>query len=125
MSTKFEQMAVKVLDERSEGYRQQTQAGLNQVLNPLKERIFEFQKKVEETYQNESRERFALKEQLGRMFEISDRMSTETSNLTKALKGDVKMQGNWGRLFSLAYWRAQGCEKGKSILRGARSQDER
>lgn len=116
MSTKFEQMAVKVLDERSEGYRQQTQAGLNQVLNPLKERIFEFQKKVEETYQTESRERFALKEQLGRMFEISDRMSTETTNLTKALKGDVKMQGNWGEIVLARLLEGSGLREGEEYI---------
>jgi DNA recombination protein RmuC len=116
MSTKFEQMAVKVLDERSEGYRQQSQAGLNQVLNPLKERIFEFQKKVEETYQNESRERFALKEQLGRMFEISDRMSAETTNLTKALKGDVKMQGNWGEIVLARLLEGSGLREGEEYI---------
>lgn len=116
MAIKFEQVAVKVLDERSEGYRQQNQAGLDQILNPLKERIGDFQKKVEEAYQTESRERFALKEQLSRMFEISDRMSTETTNLTKALKGDVKLQGNWGEIVLARLLEGSGLREGEEYI---------
>lgn len=113
---KFEQMATKILDEKSEGYRKSNQDELKQILFPLKERITEFQNKVEQTYQSESREIIQLKEQLKRMFEISDRMSHETVSLTKALKGDVKMQGNWGEIVLGRILESSGLREGEEYI---------
>lgn len=71
---------------------------LNHVLNPLRERISEYQKQVEDTYSKESRERFHLQKEIERLAELSRVMEKETHALTQALKGDVKVQGNWGEI---------------------------
>lgn len=94
----FENLAQKILDEKGQTMRNESEKSIGLLLNPLKEKMMEFQKRVEDTYNNESRERFALKEEIARLMENNKRMSEETTNLTRALKGDVKAQGNWGEV---------------------------
>ncbi len=94
----FELLASKALTHSSERLRESSEHGLKLILNPFKERIQELQKRVDETYQSEARERFALKHEIQLIAEVNKKMSEEAHNLTRALKGDVKAQGNWGEI---------------------------
>lgn len=92
----FEQLSNKLLEEKSEKFTRQNQKNLDQLLKPLQERIKEFEEKVEATYQRESNERFSLKNELKRTFELNQTLSQQANNLTNALRSDSKRQGNWG-----------------------------
>lgn len=92
----FENLANKLLDEKSEKFTKQNQNNIEGLLKPLREKIKEFEQKVEDTYNRESRERFSLQKELQRMFELNQTLSEQANNLTNALKADTKQQGNWG-----------------------------
>jgi DNA recombination protein RmuC len=77
---------------------QMNNQNLGQVLDPLRERISEYQKLVEETYSKESRERFALQKEVEKLILANEKIGQEASSLTRALKGDVKLQGSWGEM---------------------------
>lgn len=118
-SRQFELLAGKALTQSSDNLRQTSEHSLNLILNPFKERIQELQKRVDETYQNEARERFALKHEIQMIAETNKRMSEEASNLTKALKGDVKVQGNWGEIILERILESSGLRVGEEyILQG-------
>ncbi|MBI3605738.1 MAG: DNA recombination protein RmuC, partial [Nitrospirae bacterium] len=82
----------------------------------MKEKIHEFQKKVEESYSSEARERFALKKEIERIVEANAVMTLETKNLTQALKGDVKSQGNWGEIVLERVLKASGLREGEEYV---------
>ncbi len=92
----FEQLSSKLLEEKAEKFARQNQQNLDMLLKPLQQRIKDFEKKVEDTYQRESNERFSLKTELRRTFELNQTLSEQANNLTKALRADSKKQGNWG-----------------------------
>jgi DNA recombination protein RmuC len=121
MQTNFENLANKILESREEKFDQYSQKGLMEVLQPFKVKIHELQEKIDKTYQDESRERFALKSELLRIIEAGKQMSLETSNLTKALKGDVKMQGNWGELVLDRVLSIAGLREGEEYIKQGQS----
>lgn len=92
----FENLANKLLDEKSEKFTKQNQTNIENLLKPLGEKIKAFEQKVEHTYDQESRERFGLQKELQRVFELNRTLSEQANNLTNALKADTKQQGNWG-----------------------------
>ncbi len=94
----FENLANKILDEKSSKFTEQNQKNIKQILSPLQERIQLFEKKVEETQKENISIHSALKEQLLNLQNQNLKITQEAENLTKALKGDSKMQGNWGEL---------------------------
>ncbi|MFZ9595666.1 MAG: DNA recombination protein RmuC [Bdellovibrionia bacterium] len=94
----FENLAQSVLELKSKTFSEQTEKNLDGILRPLREKLGEFEKKVESTYRIEANERIALKTEIERLVLLNDRMTQETSQLTQALKGDSKFQGNWGEL---------------------------
>lgn len=94
--TEFENLANKLLEEKSEKFTRQNQTNMEGLLKPLRERIKEFEQKVEDAYNRESRERFSLQKELQRMFELNQTLSEQANNLTNALKADTKQQGSWG-----------------------------
>lgn len=96
LPSQFENLAAKVLEANSRKLSESSEKNLGQLLNPLKEKLSEFQKKVEDTYNNESRERHTLKNEIANIVATHEKMRTETQNLTNALKGSNKVQGNWG-----------------------------
>jgi DNA recombination protein RmuC len=98
LTTQFENLANKILEEKSEKFTKQNKEQIDQLLNPLGEKLEAFKKKVEETYDDENRQRATLKEQIKQMAELNKTMSEDAKNLTKALKGDSKTQGNWGEV---------------------------
>ncbi|QGY44941.1 DNA recombination protein RmuC [Maribellus comscasis] len=97
-TTEFENIANKILEKNSEKFTLANQKNIGEVLNPLKEKILLFEKKVEDTYQKGLKDQTDLRAELKKLHELNTKISEEASNLTKALKGDVKKQGNWGEV---------------------------
>ena len=96
LTTEFENIANRILKERANEFSQNNQKNLTEILNPLKEKIQIFEKKVEDTYNNETREKAALRKELEQIIKINQQMSDDAQRLTLALKGDSKTQGDWG-----------------------------
>ncbi len=94
----FENIANKILDEKSQKFTKQNREHLEIILKPLEENIDKFKKKVEEVYDKESKQRFSLGEEVKRLVEINKKVSEEANNLTNALKGSSKAQGDWGQM---------------------------
>jgi len=97
-TTEFENVANKILERNSEKFTAVNQRNMGEVLNPLKEKIQLFEKKVDETYEKGLKDQTELRAELLKLYDLNHRISEEASNLTKALKGDVKKQGNWGEV---------------------------
>jgi DNA recombination protein RmuC len=94
----FENLANKILKKNTEDFSKENQTKINELISPLKEKIQTFEKKVEETYEKGLKDQTDLKVELKKLHELNNKISTEASNLTRALKGDVKKQGNWGEI---------------------------
>ena len=92
----FENLANKILDEKSSKFTKQNKENIQTILNPLKEKIASFEKKVSENQEKSTGMHSALKEQLTHLKDLNKQMSKEAINLTNALKGDNKTQGDWG-----------------------------
>ena len=112
LRAQFAELAGKIFDEREQRFAETSQQRLGQLLDPLKERIQAFEKRVEESYQNEARERFSLAKELERLQQLNQRLGDEATNLTRALKGQ-KTQGNWGELVLERVLEHAGLEKGR------------
>ena len=98
MTQKFENLANKIFEEKSNKFSDMNQKSLFNLLNPLKEKLKDFETKVENTYSQERAERGVLRGELGKLLELNQIMSKEAHNLTTALKGESKTQGLWGEL---------------------------
>ncbi|MEO0584783.1 MAG: DNA recombination protein RmuC [Bacteroidota bacterium] len=94
----FESLAQRILEKNTQKLSSDNQFQLHHLLQPLKERLSAFEQKVEHTYQQEARERFNLKREIEKLASLNLQMGEEARNLTRALKGDTKLQGNWGEL---------------------------
>jgi len=94
----FENLANKILDEKTSKFTESNKANLDLILNPLKENIKAFEQKVEKVYKDESDERNMLKGVISQLMIQSKQIAEDANNLTKALKGDNKKQGNWGEI---------------------------
>ena len=112
LRAQFAELAGKIFDEREQRFADTSSERLGQLLDPLKERIQSFEKRVEESYQQEARERFSLGKELERLQQLNLRLSDEATNLTRALKGQ-KTQGNWGELILERVLEHAGLEKGR------------
>ena len=86
---------------------------MSAIIAPLKIQLGEFKQKVEDTYDKESKERFSLGKEVQRLIEMSQKVSDEANNLTSALKGNVKMQGNWGEMILESLLESSGLSKGR------------
>lgn len=98
MTTEFEVIANKLLTARGKELNEQQQEKLGTLLKPLHDRIKDFEEQVRKTYQEEERERFALKKEIMALVQQNQKLSQDADNLTKALKGDSKTQGDWGEM---------------------------
>ena len=112
----FELMASKILDEKSEKFTLQNKENIKSILNPLQEKIQVFEKKVEDTQKESISMHSALKEQLLGLKDLNQQMTKEATNLTRALKGDSKMQGNWGELVLERVLEKSGLEKDREYF---------
>ncbi|MFH1222902.1 MAG: DNA recombination protein RmuC [Pseudomonadota bacterium] len=112
----FESLSNKIFDAKSKNMQEVSEKNISNLLGPLKEKIQEFQKKVETVYSDESKERYALKQEIANIVKESQKMSSETNNLTKALKSDSKTQGVWGELVLETVLEASGLVKGEEYV---------
>jgi len=112
----FELMASKILDEKSEKFTLQNKENIKNILNPLEEKIKTFEKKVEDTQKESISMHSALKEQLLGLKDLNLQMAKEATNLTRALKGDSKTQGNWGELVLERVLEKSGLEKDREYF---------
>jgi DNA recombination protein RmuC len=109
----FENLANKILEEKTNKFTEQNKENLKNILSPLQDKIQLFEKKVEDTHKESIDYHAALRQQILGLKEMNAQMSKETLNLTKALKGDSKMQGNWGELILERVLEKSGLEKGR------------
>jgi DNA recombination protein RmuC len=112
----FENLANKILDEKSLKFTTQNQENIKNILNPLQEKIKGFEDKVEKTHKESIDYHAALRQQILGLKELNQQMSKETLNLTKALKGDNKIQGNWGELVLERVLEKSGLEKDREYF---------
>lgn len=117
LTTEFENIANRVLKERAAELSESSRKEIGALLNPLGERINEFKNQVKEAYSNEMREKTSLREQIKLLTEQNARISDEANNLAKALKGDVKKQGNWGEIILERVLEISGLHKGREYER--------
>jgi len=109
----FENLANKILEEKSAKFTEQNSVNMKNILLPLQDKIQGFEQKVEQTHKESIDYHAALRQQILGLSEMNIQMSKETLNLTKALKGDSKMQGNWGELVLERVLEKSGLEKGR------------
>lgn len=109
----FENLANRILEEKTSKFTEQNKENLKSILTPLQDKIQLFEKKVEDTHKESIDYHAALRQQILGLREMNAQMSKETLNLTKALKGDSKMQGNWGELILERVLEKSGLEKGR------------
>jgi DNA recombination protein RmuC len=109
----FENVASKILKQNTEDFTARNQKNIGEILNPLKEKIELFEKKVADTYEKGLKDQTDLKAELKKLHELNTRISEEASNLTKALKADTKKQGNWGELILEKVLERSGLVKGQ------------
>lgn len=124
LTLEFENLSHRVLKERSEEFTKLHVEQLGTLLRPLDEKIKEFREKVEQTYSNEARERFSLGERIRELVALNNRLSQEADNLTRALKGDSKMQGDWGEMILERLLQASGLIEGQHYFRQEFLKDE-
>ncbi len=94
----FENIAAKILKQNTADFSEANQKSITELLSPLKDKIQVFEKKVEDTYEKGLKDQTDLKAELKKLHDLNIKISDEANNLTKALKGDVKKQGNWGEV---------------------------
>jgi DNA recombination protein RmuC len=97
-SVEFKNLANEILEEKTKKFTEQNRINLDELLKPLGEKIKDFEKKVNEAYISEAKERFSLKDEVKRLAELNQLISKEANNLTRALKGETKTRGNWGEM---------------------------
>lgn len=107
----FENLANKILEEKSEKFATQNKESLAVLLNPLQEKIKGFEKRVEDTHKESIEHGARLRQQIIGLKELNEQMSKEANNLTRALKGESKTQGNWGEMVLKSVLEKSGLEK--------------
>lgn len=98
LTLKFENLANKIFEEKTGKFKKDSEESISKVLTPLKEQIGNFQKKIDDSFSSQAKEQFSLKREIERIVNVNEKMTLQTESLTKALKGDVKVQGNWGEV---------------------------
>ncbi len=116
-TTEFENIATKILKENTKEFTTSNQKNMSDIMGPIKEKLQSFEKKVEETYDRELRDKISLKEEVKKLYDLNSKISDEANNLTKALKGDVKKQGNWGEVVLERILERSGLTKGEEYDR--------
>jgi DNA recombination protein RmuC len=113
----FKNLANEILEEKTQKFTEQNKTKLEEILKPLGEKIREFEKKVDETYDKESKQRFSLEKEIRMLAEMNQQISEDAKNLTNALRLDPKKQGNWGELVLDKVLESSGLVKGQEYVR--------
>ncbi len=111
-TAEFENLSSKILEDKSKKFTEQNRTNLDVILTPLRDKIKEFEQKVEQSYKIESAERNSLKGEIKNLIELNRQISEEANNLARALKGDTKKQGNWGEVILERILERSGLTKG-------------
>jgi len=114
--TEFKNLANEILEEKTQKFTEQNRTKLDELLKPLGERILSFEKKVEETYDKESKQRFSLEKEIKSLTDLNQQISREASNLTNALKGQAKTRGNWGEIILESILEKSGLTKDREFF---------
>ena len=112
LNTQFENLAGKIFDERSKQFTEHNKTSLNHIVTPLREQLGEFKQRIETVYDNENKDRISLREEIVSLRRDTAQMNQEALNLTRALKGDKKTQGNWGEMILEKVLEKSGLRKG-------------
>ena len=113
----FENLANRILEEKSNKFTEQNKTNLDIILNPFKDKLKDFEQKVDQAYKSESAERITLKTEIKNLVELNKQISEEANNLATALKGDNKQQGNWGELVLEKILERSGLKEGDEYKR--------
>lgn len=116
LEQQFRITAQRILDEKSKAFKETNQQELQTLLNPFRTELQTFKKQVEETYDKESKERFSLSREVQRLIETTNLVSQEANNLSSALKGNIKQQGNWGELLLESILEHSGLTRGREYV---------
>ena len=109
----FQNLANRIFEDKSRRFADQSRTDLDQMLTPFREQLKDFEKKVDDTYQKEARERFSLRQEVVRLQVLNQQIQTDAVNLTNALKGQSKTQGNWGEVILERVLEQSGLHKGR------------
>ncbi len=112
LKLEFENLAQKILEEKTSKFTEQNRQNLDQILNPFKEQIKSFREKVEEVYASEGKERYSLMKNLEKLQSLNETLQQEAHNLVRALKADTKAQGDWGEIILLRLLENSGLKEG-------------
>ena len=112
----FQILANQILEEKSSRFTDINRLNMESILKPLGEKLTEFKTKVEETYDKESKQRFSLEERIRELVVLNHQISEDANNLTKALKGNNKIQGNWGEMILESILEKSGLKKGEEYF---------
>ena len=112
LTDQFKTLAQEIFEEKGRKFTEQNQTGLGMLLNPFREQLKDFRKKVEDVYVSETKERASLRKELETLQSLNRQIGQEAVNLTRALKGDMKVQGNWGELILERVLEQSGLRKG-------------
>jgi DNA recombination protein RmuC len=108
----FENLASRIIERESRTFQESSERGLERVLSPLRERLKDFEKRVEDSYQAEGRERHVLKAEVERLILLNEKIVIEANHLTEALKGENRFQGDWGELVLESILESSGLREG-------------
>ncbi|MFN8770561.1 MAG: DNA recombination protein RmuC [Neisseriaceae bacterium] len=116
LTIEFENIANRLFEEKSNRFTEQNKINLGNLLDPLGEKLKTFEAKVNDVYDRDNKERISLKNQIELLSKLNKEMNEETRNLTKALKGDTKTQGNWGEMILESILEKSGLTKDREYL---------
>lgn len=120
----FENLANKILEEKSEKFTALNQTNLKTLLEPFQEKMNELKNRVNEAYEKENKERFSLAEKVKELAELNQQISEDAKKLTRALKGESKTQGNWGEMILESILEKSGLVKGREYFMEYQLTDE-
>ena len=112
LNTQFENLAGRIFDDRSKQFTEHHKTSLDHIVKPLREQLGEFKQRIETVYDNENKDRISLREEIISLRRDTAQMNQEALNLTRALKGDKKTQGNWGEMILETVLEKSGLRKG-------------
>lgn len=120
----FENIANKIFQQKAESFNKLSAESLSNLLKPFRENLNEFKHQIAEVYDKESKQRFSLEDKIKELVQLNKQISDEANNLTRALKGDSKTQGNWGEMILESILENSGLREGEEYFRQEFLKDE-
>ncbi len=124
MSDAFENLANRIIEEKGKKFTEQNRMNIGEVLNPLREQLGEFKKRIEDVYDKETKDRLSLYHEIKNLKTLNEQMSQDAINLTKALKGESKKRGNWGEVILERVLEESGLKNGREYETQGSFRDE-